>query len=90
MGAVSQMGHALAGASVGWLALGVLLHLANQAVRGRGWFAIVRAANPGDESLRRRDAIQGAWWETTIPHDAKAIVRRSADRYIRALAGEMP
>jgi len=36
------------------------------------------------------DSIQGAWWETTIPHDAKAIVRRSADRYIRALAGEMP
>ena len=36
------------------------------------------------------DAIQGAWWETTIPHDAKAIVRRSADRYIRALAGQMP
>jgi len=29
-------------------------------VRGRGWFAIVRAANPGDESLRRRDAIL-AW-----------------------------
>ena len=57
---VSQMGNALAGASVGWLALGVLLHLANQAVRGRGWFAIVRAANPGDESLRRRDAIL-AW-----------------------------
>jgi len=54
------MGNALAGASVGWLALGVLLHLANQAVRGRGWFAIVRAANPGDESLRRRDAIL-AW-----------------------------
>jgi len=57
---VSQMGNALAGASVGWLALGVLLHLANQAVRGRGWFAVVRAANPGDESLRRRDAIL-AW-----------------------------
>ena len=57
---VSQMGNALAGASVGWLALGVLLHLANQAVRGRGWFAIVRAASPGDESLRRRDAIL-AW-----------------------------
>ena len=60
MGAVTEMGNALAGASVGWLALGVLLHLANQAVRGRGWFAIVRAANPGDESLRRRDAIL-AW-----------------------------
>ena len=60
MGAVTEMGNALAGASVGWLALGVLLHLANQAVRGRGWFAIVRAASPGDESLRRRDAIL-AW-----------------------------
>jgi len=34
------------------------------------------------------DAIQGAWWETTIPHDAKAIVRRSAERYVRALKGE--
>jgi len=60
MGAVSQMGHALAGASVGWLALGVLLHLANQAVRGRGWFAVVRSACPEDGSLRRRDAIL-AW-----------------------------
>ena len=27
-------------------ALGVLLHLANQAVRGRGWYAIVRAREP--------------------------------------------
>ena len=54
------MGNALAGASVGWLALGVLLHLANQAVRGRGWFAIVRGASPGDDGLRRRDAIL-AW-----------------------------
>jgi hypothetical protein len=54
------MGTALAGASVGWLALGVLLHLANQAVRGRGWFAVVRAASPSDPGLRRRDAIL-AW-----------------------------
>jgi len=60
MGAVNEMGNALAGASVGWLALGVLLHLANQAVRGRGWFAIVRSASPGDDGLRRRDAIL-AW-----------------------------
>ncbi|HEU5058049.1 MAG TPA: hypothetical protein VFU21_16070, partial [Kofleriaceae bacterium] len=36
------------------------------------------------------DAIQGAWWGTTIPRGGNAIVRRSADRYIRALAGEMP
>ena len=36
------------------------------------------------------DSIQGAWWETTIPRDAKAIVRRSAERYVRALEGELP
>jgi hypothetical protein len=36
------------------------------------------------------DSIQGAWWETTIPRDAKAIVRRSAERYVRALAGDFP
>jgi hypothetical protein len=60
MGFVHEMGDALAGASAGWLALGVLLHLANQAVRGRGWFAIVRAASPDDPALRRRDAIL-AW-----------------------------
>ena len=60
MGAVTEMGNALAGASWGWLALGVLLHLANQAARGRGWFAIVRAASPEDGALRRRDAIL-AW-----------------------------
>jgi hypothetical protein len=57
---MSEMGSALAGASAGWLALGVLLHLANQAVRGRGWFAIVRAASPDDPAMRRRDAIL-AW-----------------------------
>ncbi|HEU5058050.1 MAG TPA: lysylphosphatidylglycerol synthase domain-containing protein [Kofleriaceae bacterium] len=54
------MGNALAGASVSWLALGVLLHLGNQAVRGRGWFAIVRAAGSEDGAPRRRDAIL-AW-----------------------------
>ncbi|HLM49274.1 MAG TPA: lysylphosphatidylglycerol synthase domain-containing protein [Solirubrobacteraceae bacterium] len=54
------MADALAGASAGWLALGVLLHLANQAVRGRGWWAVVRAASPGEPGLRRRDAIL-AW-----------------------------
>ena len=33
------------------------------------------------------DAIQGGWWETTIPHDAKTIVRRSADRYVAWVSG---
>ena len=60
MGWVTSMANALAGASAGWLALGVLLHLANQAVRGRGWYAIVRAASPDERGLRRRDAIL-AW-----------------------------
>ena len=54
------MGNALAGASAGWLILGVLLHLGNQAARGRGWFAIVRAASPDDPGLRGRDAVL-AW-----------------------------
>jgi hypothetical protein len=43
----------------GWLVLGVVLHLANQVARGRGWYAVVRAAT-GDPRLRRRDAI-AAW-----------------------------
>jgi glyoxylase-like metal-dependent hydrolase (beta-lactamase superfamily II) len=34
------------------------------------------------------ESIQGAWWGTTVRHDAKAIVQRSAERYARALAGD--
>ena len=37
----------------------MLLHLANQVARGRGWFAILRRAC-GDPVLRRRDVV-GAW-----------------------------
>ncbi|MEA2310511.1 MAG: hypothetical protein QOE28_479 [Solirubrobacteraceae bacterium] len=36
------------------------------------------------------DALYGAFWGTTVPRDGKAIVRRSAERYVRALAGELP
>ena len=53
------VGDLLRDTAFGWLALGVALHLANQAVRGRGWFAILRSACE-DPALRRRDAI-GAW-----------------------------
>jgi glyoxylase-like metal-dependent hydrolase (beta-lactamase superfamily II) len=35
------------------------------------------------------ETIQGAWWGTTVRRDAKEVVRRSADRYVRALAGDM-
>jgi len=35
------------------------------------------------------DAIYGAWWDAIIPEDGPAIVRRSGDRYSRALRGEL-
>ena len=34
-------------------------------------------------------AIYGAWWDAIIPADGPEIVRRSADRYSRALRGEL-
>ena len=46
-------------AAIGWLGLGVVLHLANQVARGQGWHAVIRAACP-DTPVRRRDAV-GAW-----------------------------
>jgi hypothetical protein len=58
--ALTALGEALAGVSPGWLVLGVALHLANQVLRGRGWFVIVRLATPGEPSLRARDAV-AAW-----------------------------
>jgi hypothetical protein len=36
------------------------------------------------------DRIYGAWWPRVIPEDAKQGVRRSAERYVRALRGSMP
>ena len=32
------------------------------------------------------ETIQGAWWGTTVRSDAKEVVRRSANRYVRAVA----
>src|SRR4051812_29609965 len=58
--ALSGLVGALGGAAVGWLALGLALHLGNQVARGRGWFAIVDAALPGRCDVRPRDAI-AAW-----------------------------
>ena len=59
-GLLTDLAEALRGASPGWLALGVALHLANQLTRGRGWYAIVRTATGADPGLRRRDAV-AAW-----------------------------
>jgi uncharacterized membrane protein YbhN (UPF0104 family) len=58
--ALHGLGSAVAGASPGWLALGLALHLLNQVARGRGWFAVVRVACPDQPELRRRDVV-AAW-----------------------------
>jgi hypothetical protein len=47
-------------AAIGWLALGVCLHLANQVARGRGWCAAIRLARPADGAPRARDVV-AAW-----------------------------
>jgi hypothetical protein len=36
------------------------------------------------------DTIHGAWWGRIVPSDAKQVVLRSADRYGRALRGDLP
>ena len=36
------------------------------------------------------DSIYGAWWGRLIPRDGAAIVQRSAERYARAVRGELP
>jgi hypothetical protein len=50
----------LAGVALGWLALGVALHLLNQLARGRGWYGVVRHACGLETPPRRRDVI-AAW-----------------------------
>jgi uncharacterized membrane protein YbhN (UPF0104 family) len=54
------LAEAVAGAHAGWLVLGILLHVANQVARGRGWYAIVGRACGADPRFGRRDAI-AAW-----------------------------
>jgi hypothetical protein len=33
------------------------------------------------------DRIYGGWWDSIVKSDAKASVRRSAERYIKAISG---
>ena len=54
--ALGDLAGSLARASPGWLALGIVLHLANQVARGRGWYAVMRSSLGDDPALRRRDA----------------------------------
>ena len=36
------------------------------------------------------EEIYGAWWDRIVRRDGGAIVQRSAERYVRALRGELP
>jgi uncharacterized membrane protein YbhN (UPF0104 family) len=56
--ALESFAEAVTGAAPGWLVVGVVLHLANQVARGRGWCTLLRAAS--GEPVRRRDAV-AAW-----------------------------
>jgi hypothetical protein len=55
--AFESLAATLGGAAAGWLALGVALHIANQIVRGRGWYSILRGACDESDQLRRRDVL---------------------------------
>ena len=46
---------------------------------------IARALEPFDF-----DVLYGAWWGRIVRGAAKGVVRRSAERYVRALGGELP
>jgi hypothetical protein len=56
------------------------LPLPERAVR-----AVVEAVRP-----YRYDRIYGGWWQPVLRSDAKAVVERSAERYIQWLRGEVP
>jgi hypothetical protein len=47
--------------------------------------AIAQALEPYDFEV-----LYGAWWGRVVRGDAKGIVNRSAERYVRALAGDLP
>ncbi len=56
--AIEGLVDAVAGVAVGWLMLGVALHLLNQVARGRGWYSVVKSASATPP--RKRDAL-AAW-----------------------------
>src|SRR5687767_15747612 len=74
--ALASFAETIAGAELGWLVLGVVLHLANQVARGRGWCTLVRAASCCH--LRRREAI--AAWVAGAGAGGLASARAGEDR----------
>jgi glyoxylase-like metal-dependent hydrolase (beta-lactamase superfamily II) len=74
-----------------------------QVVPDQGWFSFMYSYPnyiplPAAEVDRMRhvletlefDRVYGAFWDRVVLEDAKAGVLRSADRYLAALAGELP
>jgi hypothetical protein len=74
-----------------------------QVVADRDWVSFMYSYPnliplPADEVERIRgvldtlefDRIYGAWWDTVVASGAKAKALRSADRYLAALAGDLP
>jgi hypothetical protein len=74
-----------------------------QVVADRDWVSFMYSYPnliplPASEVARMRDVLEtlaydrvyGAWWPTIVADDAKAKVRRSAARYLDALAGTLP
>jgi hypothetical protein len=57
-----------------------LIPLGPDAIRG-----IVAALEPYEF-----ERIVGTWWGRIVPGDGKAIVRRSAERYLRAISSRSP
>jgi glyoxylase-like metal-dependent hydrolase (beta-lactamase superfamily II) len=51
-----------------------------------------RAVRAVAEAVRpyRFDRVYGGWWKPVLRADAKAVVERSAERYIQWLRGEVP
>ena len=47
----------------------------------------VRTNRRGSRAILAFDRIYGAWWDRVVASDAKAAVRRSAARYVRAVVG---
>jgi len=69
-----------------------------QVIPDRAWVSFMYSYPnliPLDEKAVRRivealepfefDRIVGAWWGRVVPHEGKEIVRRSAERYLRAI-----
>jgi hypothetical protein len=66
-----------------WTTLDKLRKSNRNSIRFEEARRIVKAVEPFEY-----DRVYGAFWDTVIERDGKAAVRRSAERYLRAIRGE--